>query len=73
MVTGVGPGWVRVGTDEYRTSPVLLPDAIVTPWAAASRRWPPRTSSACGSSRRRSCCSVRACGSAFRTCVSTNR
>jgi uncharacterized protein len=34
MVTGVGPGWVRVGTDEYRTSLVLLPDAIVTPWAA---------------------------------------
>jgi uncharacterized protein len=34
MVTGVGPGWVRVGTDEYRTSLILLPDAIVTPWAA---------------------------------------
>jgi uncharacterized protein len=33
VVTGVGPGWVRVGADEYRSSLVLLPDAIVTPWA----------------------------------------
>ena len=35
VVTGTGPGWVRVGTDEYRTSFVLVPDAIVTPWASA--------------------------------------
>ena len=34
MVTGVGPGWVRVGADEHRASLLLTPDAIVTPWAA---------------------------------------
>ena len=34
-MTGTGPGWVRVGTDEYRTSFVLVPDAIVSPWASA--------------------------------------
>ena len=33
MVTGVGPGWVRVGGDEYRASLILTPDAIVMPWA----------------------------------------
>jgi uncharacterized protein len=33
MVTGVGPGWVRVGADEYRASLIITPDAIVTPWA----------------------------------------
>jgi uncharacterized protein len=35
IVTGVGPGWVRVGADEYRASLILTPDAIVTPWAGA--------------------------------------
>jgi uncharacterized protein len=34
MVTGVGPGWVRVGTDEHRVSMILTPEAIVSPWAS---------------------------------------
>jgi uncharacterized protein len=33
LVTGSGPGWVRVGQDEYRRSIVLLPDAVVDGWA----------------------------------------
>ena len=33
VVTGCGPGWVRIGTDEHRASFVVAPDAIVTPWA----------------------------------------
>jgi uncharacterized protein len=33
VVTGTGPGWVRVGSDEYRSSFVLAPDTIVAPWA----------------------------------------
>ncbi|MFO1302712.1 MAG: Mth938-like domain-containing protein [Burkholderiales bacterium] len=33
VVTGMGPGWVRVGTTEYRENVVLLPDSIVTGWA----------------------------------------
>jgi uncharacterized protein len=34
VVTGCGPGWVRVGADEYRASLILTPETIVTPWAA---------------------------------------
>ena len=34
VVTGSGPGWVRVGRDEHRESLVIAPDAIVKPWAA---------------------------------------
>jgi uncharacterized protein len=30
LVTGAGPGWVRIGTDDYRQSLVLTPDAIAT-------------------------------------------
>ena len=33
VVTGSGPGWVRVGQTEYRGNLVLLPDAIVEGWA----------------------------------------
>ena len=33
LVTGAGPGWVRIGTDEYRQSLVLTPDAIATGFA----------------------------------------
>jgi uncharacterized protein len=33
IVTGSGPGWVRVGQKEYRSNIVLLPDAIVEGWA----------------------------------------
>lgn len=33
VVTGSGPGWVRVGPDEHRESVVIAPDAIVKPWA----------------------------------------
>ena len=33
VVTGSGPGWVRVGADEHRESFILAPDAIVKPWA----------------------------------------
>jgi uncharacterized protein len=32
-VTGLGAGWVRIGTLEYRTSLVLTPDTVVTEWA----------------------------------------
>ena len=33
VVTGIGPGWVRIGAVEYRASLVLTPDAIATGWA----------------------------------------
>ncbi len=33
VVTGHGPGWVRVGAQEYRASLVLTPDAVSTGWA----------------------------------------
>ncbi|MFO1415014.1 MAG: Mth938-like domain-containing protein [Burkholderiales bacterium] len=33
IVTGSGPGWVRIGQVEYRSNLVLLPDAIVKGWA----------------------------------------
>lgn len=33
VVTGTGPGWVRVGTTEYRDNVVLLPDSVVPGWA----------------------------------------
>jgi uncharacterized protein len=29
VVTGFGPGWVRVGTQEYRSNIVLTPDSVV--------------------------------------------
>jgi uncharacterized protein len=35
VVTGHGPGWVRVGPEEHRESLVILPDALVKPWAAS--------------------------------------
>ena len=35
IVTGCGDGWVRVGASEYRENLVLLPDAVITGWAAA--------------------------------------
>ena len=34
LVTGAGPGWVRIGTDDYRQSLVLTPDAIATGFAS---------------------------------------
>lgn len=34
IVTGTGPGWVRVGVDEYRDSFVLTADAVVAPWGS---------------------------------------
>jgi uncharacterized protein len=33
IVTGSGPGWVRVGQIEYRQNLVLLPDAVIEGWA----------------------------------------
>jgi len=33
IVTGIGPGWVRIGAIEYRESLVLTPEAIATGWA----------------------------------------
>ena len=33
VVTGSGPGWVRVGQTEYRSNVILLPDAVVEGWA----------------------------------------
>ena len=34
VVTGVGPGWVRIGADDHRTSFVVAPDVVIDPWAA---------------------------------------
>jgi len=33
VVTGTGPGWIRVGDTEYRENVVVLPDAVVPGWA----------------------------------------
>lgn len=33
VVTGSGPGWIRVGTAEIREGVVLLPDDVVKGWA----------------------------------------
>jgi uncharacterized protein len=33
VVTGHGPGWVRIGTTEYRENLVLTPDAATPGWA----------------------------------------
>jgi uncharacterized protein len=35
VVTGIGPGWVRIGVVEYRASLVLTPEAVVEGWAPA--------------------------------------
>jgi len=35
LVTASGPGWVRVGQDEHRESLIIVPETIVTPWAAS--------------------------------------
>ena len=34
VVTGLGPGWVRIGATLYRESLVLTSETIVTGWAA---------------------------------------
>jgi uncharacterized protein len=33
VVTGSGPGWVRIGAVEYRESLVLTPETVATGWA----------------------------------------
>jgi uncharacterized protein len=33
VVTGSGPGWIRVGATDYRGNVVLLPDAVIEGWA----------------------------------------
>ena len=35
VVTGLGPGWVRVGATEYRENLVLTPQTVATGWAAS--------------------------------------
>ena len=35
VVTGEGPGWVRVGAQEYRTGIVLTPETVAPGWAPA--------------------------------------
>ena len=35
VVTGLGPGWVRIGAIEYRENLVLTPESVATGWAAA--------------------------------------
>ena len=35
VVTGVGPGWLRVNAVEYRQGLLVCPDALVAPWAGA--------------------------------------
>jgi uncharacterized protein len=32
VVTGVGPGWVRVGVREYRENVAMTPESIATGW-----------------------------------------
>jgi len=34
-VTGLGPGWVRIGATEYRDNLVLTSETIITGWAAS--------------------------------------
>jgi len=33
LVTGLGPGWIRVGERDYRENVVLTPDVLVPGWA----------------------------------------
>ena len=33
VVTGTGPGWIRVGTEEVRHNVVLTPQSVVPGWA----------------------------------------
>ena len=33
IVTGSGPGWVRVGTIEHRHNVILLPELVIEAWA----------------------------------------
>jgi len=35
MVTGTGPGWIRVGTTVYQESMVLTPTEVKTGWGSA--------------------------------------
>lgn len=35
LVTGTGPGWIRIGATEYRENLVLTPDAVHAGWATA--------------------------------------
>ena len=35
IVTGLGPGWVRIGATEYRDNLVLTPEAVVQGFAAS--------------------------------------
>jgi uncharacterized protein len=35
VVTGLGPGWVRIGATEYRENLVLTPEAIVPGFASS--------------------------------------
>ena len=35
IVTGLGPGWVRIGGTEYRENLVLTPEAVVPGFAAS--------------------------------------
>lgn len=32
VITGSGPGWVRVGIETHSVSLVIVPDGILTPW-----------------------------------------
>jgi uncharacterized protein len=34
VVTGLGPGWIRVGATEYRDNLVLTSEAVATGWAS---------------------------------------
>lgn len=33
VVTGLGPGWVRIGGVEHRASLIVTAETVVTPWA----------------------------------------
>jgi len=33
VITGQGPGWIRVGSQEYRSGIVVTPETVVPEWA----------------------------------------
>jgi len=35
VVTGIGPGWLRVNAEVHRQGLLLAPDALVAPWASS--------------------------------------
>ena len=36
VVTGTGPGWIRIGPTEYRTNVLLLEDKVIEGWTSGT-------------------------------------